>query len=101
MITGVLSIAGMLALVAAIVLFACGRASRPTWCALLTLSNGLSLCSMLLLGNSVIAALNSATLALTLWLWWNSGGGDGTRRRLRSWRRRFEGVRRTAPVASS
>jgi uncharacterized membrane protein len=35
--------------------------------------------------------------ALFVWLWWHSGGGDGTRRRFRSWARRFQGVRRTAP----
>jgi hypothetical protein len=32
------------------------------------------------------------------WIWWNSGGGDGTKRRLKAFRRRFKGVRRTAPA---
>ena len=31
------------------------------------------------------------------WQWWTSGGGDGTRRQLESWARRFQGTRRTAP----
>lgn len=44
--------------------------------------------------NSPIAA---ASTALHAWLWWNGGGGDGTRRRLKSWASRFQGVRRTAP----
>ncbi|MGW0948491.1 hypothetical protein ACWD4O_38875 [Streptomyces sp. NPDC002623] len=39
----------------------------------------------------------AAATALFAWLWWHSGGGDGTRRRLRSWAGRFQGVRRTAP----
>lgn len=41
--------------------------------------------------------LGAAGTALFAWLWWHSGGGDGTRRRIRSWARRFHGVRRTAP----
>jgi len=39
----------------------------------------------------------AASTAMYGWLWWKGGGGDGTRRRLRSWARRFQGVRRTAP----
>ncbi|MGW2725645.1 hypothetical protein [Streptomyces sp. NPDC001492] len=38
--------------------------------------------------------------AVTAWCaydWWHKGGGDGTRRRLKRWARRFQGVRRTAP----
>ncbi|MFF9901205.1 hypothetical protein [Streptomyces longispororuber] len=35
--------------------------------------------------------------ALGAWRWWNSGGGGGTRRRLKSWARRFQGTRCTAP----
>ncbi len=41
--------------------------------------------------------LMAAATALFAWLWWHSGGGDGTRRRLKSWAGRFQGVRRTAP----
>lgn len=41
-----------------------------------------------------------AGAALFGWMWWNSGGGDDTKRRLKSWAGRFEGVRRTAPAAS-
>lgn len=41
--------------------------------------------------------LVSGGTALFAWLWWHSGGGDGTRRRLKSWAGRFQGVRRTAP----
>jgi uncharacterized membrane protein len=36
--------------------------------------------------------------ALSVWAWWRHGGDGGTRRRLRSLRRAFRGVRRTAPV---
>jgi hypothetical protein len=39
--------------------------------------------------------------ALFTWIWWNSRGGDGTRRRLKRWAGRFQGVRRTAPQGAS
>lgn len=39
--------------------------------------------------------------ALFVWLWWHSGGGDGTKRRLKSWAGRFQGTRRTAPQGAS
>ena len=45
--------------------------------------------------------LHAALGAWSAWNWWNSGDGDGTRRRLKSWTRRFQGVRRTAPAAAS
>lgn len=41
--------------------------------------------------------LNAGFAAWHAWVWWSSGGGDGIRRRLKSWARRFQGVRRTAP----
>lgn len=46
----------------------------------------------------VPAAINAAAAAWNLWLWWNNGGGDNTRRRLRNLKKRFQGVRRTAPA---
>jgi hypothetical protein len=60
-------------------------------------------------GAGVMSALNGWTATLYLnagfaawhaWVWWQSGGGDGTRRRLKSWARQFQGVRRTAPEAA-
>lgn len=45
--------------------------------------------------------LMAASTALHAWSWWHGGGGDGTRRRFKSWARRFQGVRRTAPAAAS
>jgi hypothetical protein len=38
--------------------------------------------------------------AIYTWLWWRSGGGDDTKRRLRRLRGRFAGMRRTAPAAA-
>ena len=48
-------------------------------------------------GWSSVVYMFAAGEALFVWLWWHSGGGDGTRRRLRSLAGRFQGVRRTAP----
>lgn len=44
--------------------------------------------------------LSIAGAAGFAWMWWNSGGGDDTKRRLKSWARRFQGVRRTAPAGA-
>lgn len=52
-------------------------------------------------GHALWAAIDAGLTAWVLWMWWHRGGGDGTRRRLRRWARRFQGVRRTAPVAAS
>lgn len=43
----------------------------------------------------------AGSAAVMIWAWWNSGGGDGTRRRLRKWAHAFQGVRRTAPAGGS
>ena len=59
---------------------------------------------------SVLSAVNgwrsilylcAGATALFVWLWWHSGGGDGTKRRLKRWAVRFQGVRRTAPQGAS
>ncbi len=47
------------------------------------------------------AGLNGAVCVWCAWAWWHGGGGDGTRRRLRSLGRAFRGVRRTAPSAGA
>lgn len=49
------------------------------------------------LGWTVVVYIAAVAAALSAWSWWNGGGGDDTKRRLRSWARRFQGVRRTAP----
>jgi hypothetical protein len=66
------------------------------WTAVLTASLGL-LCAVC--GWTTTLYLTAAGTAVMAWMWWHSGGGDGTRRRLRSWARRFPGVRRTASQA--
>jgi hypothetical protein len=47
-----------------------------------------------------LGAANAVVCGYLLWLWWNHGGSDGTRRRLRRLRARFRAVRRGAPVSA-
>lgn len=46
------------------------------------------------------ASLYAGIAAVFEWAWWHSGGGHGTKRRLRRLRARFAGVRRTAPAST-
>lgn len=50
-----------------------------------------------LAGWASVSYIAAASTALYGWTWWHGGGGDGPRRRLKSWLRRFQGARRTAP----
>jgi len=47
-----------------------------------------------------VAALDTSTGTYAAYMWWKGGGGDGTRRRLRSIGRLFSGTRRTAPASA-
>ncbi|MFJ6841405.1 hypothetical protein ACIQRE_01910 [Streptomyces griseoluteus] len=51
-------------------------------------------------GSVFWSLVDGAAAAWWLHAWWNGGGGDDTRRKLRQLGRRFQGVRRTAPVTS-
>lgn len=44
--------------------------------------------------------INSASGAVSAWMWWKGGGGDDTKRRLRKLSRSFTGTRRTAPAGA-
>ncbi|MFF2094804.1 hypothetical protein [Streptomyces sp. NPDC058202] len=46
------------------------------------------------------ALIEAAACAFFAWHWWNDGGDDDTKRRLRKWARRFQATRRTAPSAA-
>ncbi|MGV2914664.1 hypothetical protein [Streptomyces alfalfae] len=48
-------------------------------------------------GPTPLTSVWAAGAAYHGWQWWNSGGGDDTKRRMKRWGRRFQGVRRTAP----
>lgn len=41
--------------------------------------------------------VDAAFFACWAWAWWNGGGGDSTKRRLKKLGRKFTPVRRTAP----
>lgn len=51
-------------------------------------------------GETGWAALGAAFTAWAAYSWWHGGGGGGMRRRLRTRRRWFRGVRRTAPQST-
>jgi hypothetical protein len=61
-------------------------------------ATGLNGVEAVMSGATVRASLMAACCAFGAWQWWNGGGGDGTKRRLRALGRAFRGVRRTAPV---
>lgn len=97
MIAGVFLYAGIAAAGAAFVALIWGATARR-FHGLAAIANGLMAASDAFDGARVGACCASAVCAYAAWRWWNSGGGDGTKRRLKSWARRFRGVRRTAPV---
>lgn len=68
--------------------------------ALLSASNFLNLVSNAIRHDTVMASWAAGALAVTVWVWWKSGGGDDTKRRLRRWARKFTPVRRTAPAGA-
>lgn len=72
----------------------------PLYCAwgVLAISQLVTGVGGFLTGNTTAASISTAAAAYTAWQWWNGGGGDGTKRRLQAWTRRFQGVRRTAPA---
>ncbi|MEV5915770.1 hypothetical protein AB0M00_43670 [Streptomyces chartreusis] len=79
------------------VLFLAGRISHRTacgWMAVLCAGGGVG---SAIAGWTSNVYLHAALGAWSAWNWWHSGGGDDTKRRLKSWAGRFHGVRRTAP----
>lgn len=77
-----------------------GRISNETasgWMAILSAAGGVG---SAIAGWTRNVYLHAAFTAWMAWAWWHGGGGDGTRRRLKSWARRFQGVRRTAPAGA-
>lgn len=72
------------------------RTRRYAWWYMI--GNGLAMVGETLNHDRWGLVISTVLFALWAWVWWNSGGGDGTRRRLRELRKRFEGTRRAAPV---
>jgi hypothetical protein len=62
---------------------------------------GLHLIGVVIRDELFYAVMDAGVFAWCLWHWWNNGGGDGTRRRLRHWARKFQGTRRTAPAGGT
>jgi hypothetical protein len=74
-----------------------GRISHKTACGWITVLMTGSGIGSAIAGWTTNVYISAVVAALMGWEWWNSGGGDDTKRRLKSLARRFQGVRRTAP----
>lgn len=74
-----------------------GRISETTANAVWAVANFLSGIAFVLESDPFWACWCAGISAWCAYSWWHGGGGDGTRRRLKKWARRFQGVRRTAP----
>lgn len=85
---------------AMIAVLACGRMTLRRILGMAAVAYGLLATSEALLRQPFVASVFAAFGAVAAWLWWISGGGDGTKRRLRRLRVRFAPVRRTAPATA-
>jgi hypothetical protein len=47
-----------------------------------------------------VLPVDGTLVAFNLWLWWNDGGDDDTKRRLRKLKKKLTPVRRMAPVTA-
>ncbi|MET8681982.1 hypothetical protein ABZW18_31500 [Streptomyces sp. NPDC004647] len=90
-----LALAVYLVSVAAVV---AGRCRFPAFYGGIAITCALCTLDALRTGDTATAVTTGAVCAWCAYLWWHGGGGDGTRRRLRTWRSRFHAVRRTAPA---
>jgi hypothetical protein len=52
-------------------------------------------------GDEVLVAIDAGLFAWCAFRWWKGGGGDDTKRRMRSAWKPFQPVRRTAPQGAS
>lgn len=75
-----------------------GRVSRKSYNLGMGCSCSVDVVGALIVHDRVMPAVNAALAAIFLWLWWKSGGDDDTKKRWRKFKKKFEGVRRTAPV---
>jgi CHASE2 domain-containing sensor protein len=97
----ILVITAMSLIGAAITARAAGLIGSRTLHGLMAIANAVNLIAAILTGRTGLASYLAGAFALSVWMWWNSGGGDGTKRRLRSLDRKFQGVRRTAPAGGA
>lgn len=94
-------IAAMAAHAVVLIAAATGRIAPVTFMGWFAVVNAILALANVLIDSPALASFHAAVGALAAWLWRKGGGGDGTRRRLKRWVRRFEGVRRTAPAAGT
>lgn len=95
-----IAMAGLALIVVGAVALALHRIPEHGFWGIMCLSQVVVGASGFLTGNTLAASISSAAAAYTGWKWWTGGGGDQTKRRLRSLTNRFRGVRRTAPAGT-
>lgn len=84
----------------ALFLFSLLHAFRGRWVSFFGwsgLANGVDTLGLALI-HDYFAYFSAGTCAFALWMWWKGGGGDKTKRRLKSLASKFQPVRRTAPA---
>jgi hypothetical protein len=96
----ILTITGAALCVVAFATQLTGRLAGHRALGLVALGNLATAIDALRAHDQVVVAVNGGVAAMAAWAWWKGGGGDGTKRRLRELGRRFQGVRRTAPMAT-
>ncbi|AYG77902.1 hypothetical protein DWB77_00009 [Streptomyces hundungensis] len=77
-----------------------GRLSARHFYALLTTAMLIRSIANIAQGKALYAATDAALTAYYAWRWWKNGGGDDTKRRLRSVAKGFTPTRRTAPTTA-
>jgi hypothetical protein len=92
-----LFIAGLVIWVTALAGAVTRRLSGSSVNGLLAIMSASFMINDMLNGSTPFAVFQAACCAWFAYAWWTRGGGGGTRRRLRALRRKFTGVRRTAP----
>ncbi|MFH9144914.1 hypothetical protein ACH4LN_32010 [Streptomyces albus] len=82
---------------AAVLAFLAGRIAPGGFHAVMAFLAGLGAVLAVWCHWTVTADVCAGCTAVHAWRWWSRGGGDGIRRRLKCWARRFEGTRRASP----
>lgn len=91
---------GNLIVWSALIAAALGRISGVQSSGIIALGCIPSIAAFAMEGTTTVASVFAALGSIHAWIWRNGGGGDGTKRRLKLWVSRFQGVRRTAPTHS-
>lgn len=90
-VTGVGTCAGILLIGAGIwhVIYCVDRKLKTRGLLIAAAGAGVNLVTAVLLKSWIAAGFDAVSLAIALYSWWNNGGGDGMKRRLKKWAESF------------